>query len=611
MSNDLNNNSGIKEKRTDEYSYQPRNRARNTKSVKETASKSKKGINKLFFIIPSAVIALILIVVLVYTMCLPKNVIASNVKIAGIDVGGMSTLEAKTALEGLVSEDSVFQITSSGHSTSITATDIALEVDYDETVNNAMNICKSKNIFVNSFDAVVLLFGEKNLEAELIYSVEKLDKILFDFGATFNGFSTEQQYTYTDDSLTVTPATAGQNPDVSVARSEFISAVGLGKTTDIEVSLDYADPKLLDAEEVYNEICVPAQDAAYARDETGQVIVNEHKVGVEVKKEDLKNVISMVNEGKSATCPAVITMPGKTKEVLEDKLYNDTLGTYTTDFSSSSSNRAHNVSLASESINDVVLMPGDEFSYNNTIGNPNAERGYKIAGVYENGKVSEGVGGGVCQVSSSLYSAVLYADLEIVERHNHSMTVGYVPNGQDATVSYGVIDFRFKNNTDYPVKVKSVVNKRKLTVSIIGTEYEPSRTVKITHETNSTIAPTDNETVDETLPVGTRKVVSKGKNGYVVSTYKTVLENGTQISSEKITTSRYKMVPNEVLVSSQTAVVPPVEEIPTDAPVEQQPSDSPVSGEMVQKEPESSTSQIPEITKPTERPVPNKSSVDE
>ena len=413
---------------------------------------------------------------------------------------------------------------------------------------------------------------------------------------SFNGFSTEEQYTYTEDSLTVIPATAGQNPDVSIARSEFTSAVGLGKTTDIEVTLDYADPKLLDAEEVYNEICVPAQDAAYSRDEAGQVIVNEHKVGVEVKKDDLKNVISMVNEGKSATCPAVITMPKKTKEELEKKLFNITLGKYTTDFSTSSSNRAHNVSLASDSINDVILMPGDEFSYNNTIGNPNAERGYKIAGVYENGKVSEGVGGGICQVSSTLYSAVLYADLEIVERHNHSMTVGYVPNGQDATVSYGVIDFRFKNNTEYPVKVKSVTNNRKLSVSIIGTEYEPKKTVKIVHETNSTIAPIDNETVDETLPAGTRKVVSKGKNGYVVSTYKTILENGTQISSEKITTSRYKMVPNEVSVGP---------ELVGETPTEDQPTDDLVDGGVVTESPEVSTSQIPEITKPTERPVPN------
>ena len=171
-------------------------------------------------------------------------------------------------------------------------------------------------------------------------------------------------------------------------------------------------------------------------------------------------------------------------------------------------------------------------------------------------------------MSSTLYSAVLYADLEIVERHNHSLTVSYVPNGQDATVSYGVIDFRFKNNTEYPVKINSVTNNRNLTISIIGTDYEPQRTVKISHSQISSTPPTDKETVDETLPAGTRKVISKGKTGYVVDTYKTVYENGVEINSKKITRSSYRMVPNEVSVGPQVAEQPP-----EDVPVTQTPDD--------------------------------------
>ncbi len=602
MSTDLNDkNSELLENNTDEYSYQPRNRARNQKQtnskkeekIKEKPENAKKGINKFFIIIPCAIIALCLGVIISYSISMPDDVIASNIYIAGIDVGGLNVDQAKAEINGLIDEESVFGVTSSGHSTEFNAADINLEIDYDATVNKAMSICKSNNIFMNAVDATVLLFGKKNVKLEMVYSVEKLDKALFDFGATFNGHSTAQQYSYTDNSLTVVPATAGQNPDVSVARNEFISALGDGVTNNINVTLDYAQPKQLNVDEVYNEICVPAQDASYALDEAGEVIVNEHHVGVEVKKEDLMLVINQVNEGKSASCAAVITMPGKTKEELEEKLFNATLGKYTTDFSSSSANRAYNVSLASDSINDTILMPGDEFSYNNTIGNPNAERGYKIAGIYENGKTSEGVGGGICQVSSTLYSAVLYADLEIVERHNHSLTVAYVPNGQDATVSYGVIDFRFKNNTEYPVKVTSVSNNRKLTVSIVGTEYEPERTVKLSHTQISSTPPTDNEQIDETLPAGTRKVVSKGKTGYVVDTYKTVYENGVEKSSQRITRSNYRMVPNEVLVAAQAPV--------TDVPVDQ-PLDTPVQEEPTNDEP---SSELAPITNPVERPAPN------
>ncbi len=570
MSTDLEGkNQEIIEEKKDEYSYQPRNRARSAKvQKKEKVKNTGKKFNKLYVIIPCAIIVLFVAVIMAYSMTLPKDLIASNVEIAGVDVGGMNIYTAKNKIYGMIDDDTIFEIESSENETTINASDINLSVDYDATVEKAMKICKSNNIFKNALNSAILLFDEINVPLEMVYSVEKLDKALFDFGATFNGLSKEQQYEYSENMLTVIPATAGQNPDVSLARREFIEAIGSGSFDDIEVTLDYAKPKQLNVNEVYNEICGPAQDAAYALDEAGKIKVNEHHVGVDVKKEDLERVLESVNAGMKASCPATITMPEKTKEELEEKLFNKTLGKYTTNFSTSSANRAYNVSLAAESINNKILMPGEEFSYNNTIGNPNAERGYKIAGIYENGKTSEGVGGGICQVSSTLYSAVLYADLEVVERHNHSLTVSYVPNGQDATVSYGVIDFRFKNNTEYPVKINSVTNNRNLTISIIGTDYEPERTVKISHSQISSTPPVDKETVDDALPAGTRKVISKGKTGFVVDTFKTIYENGVEISSKKITRSSYRMVPNEVSVGPQV-----IEQPPEDVPVTEIPGD--------------------------------------
>ncbi len=594
MSTDLEGkNQEVAKENHDEYSYQPRNRARNAKEPKkEKVKKQNNKFNKLFVIIPCAIVVLFVAIIMAYSMSMPKDKIAPNVKIAGIDVGGMDIDRAKTKIDGMIKDDIYFGIVSSGNKSTINASDINLSVDYDATVEKAMKICKSKNIFKNALDSTVLLFGEIKVPLEMVYNVELLDKALFDFGATFNGLSTEQQYEYSENMLTVIPATAGQNPDVSVARREFIEAIGNGAVVDIKVTLDYAKPRELNVNEVYNEICGPAQDAAYVLDETGEIKINEHHVGVDVKKEDLAKVLESVNAGSKDSCPATITLPEKTKEELEEKLFNDTLGKYTTNFSSSSANRAYNVSLAAESINNKILMPGEEFSYNNTIGNPNAERGYKIAGIYENGKTSEGVGGGICQVSSTLYSAVLYADLEIVERHNHSLTVSYVPNGQDATVSYGVIDFRFKNNTEYPIKISSVTNNRNLSISIIGTAYEPERTVKISHSQISSTPPIDKETVDETLPAGTRKVVSKGKTGFVVDTFKTVYENGVEISSKKITRSSYRMVPNEVSVGPALAEEQP----PSDVPVTEIPGDE--GGEPVIE---------PIEPNQGERPVPNPS----
>lgn len=559
MSEEMNNNNSSKEEIVnDEYVYTPRNRERNKKQVKEKnkqtkVNKEKKEtkFNKLFVIIPCSVILLLIVFVLGYTMTLPKTKIADGIYINNVNVGGMTENEAKDAISDIFDAETVFEIVSGEHKTNISATEIDFSVDEDKTVSNAMIIGKRNNIFFNAIDAVSLLFGDKHIGFVPKYNVEKLDTLLFDFGATFNGNSAEQEYTYTEDSMTITPGTPGQNHDVSVARNEFIKAASTGNINNILVTLDYAEPVKLNADEVYNQICRPSEDAKFERNENGDIVVREHVVGVEVNKENLKNAIEKVNLGMSATTPAKVTMPDVTKEELEENLFNHTLGEYTTDFSTSSQNRAYNVELAAKAINNVILMPGEVFSYNDTIGNPSLKNGYKVAPIFENGKTAQGVGGGVCQVSSTLYSAVLFSDLKVVERKNHSLTVTYVPKGQDATVAYGIIDFKFENSTNYPIKINSYVTGRKLTVSIIGGKYEPERKVQISHSIVSTIAPTETEIVDETLAINKRKVQSKGKTGYIVDTYKTVYENGVKKSSEKITRSTYKMVPTEVLVGKK------------------------------------------------------------
>lgn len=562
---------------TDEYSYKPRARSGGAKS--SGGSKTPKKFNKKAVIIPLIIIAVLFGAVVALSCSMPKNKAAHNVYVNELNVSGMNEAEIAQAVSELVNSESEYVITSSGKQMSIKAEDIELSVDSEETARRAIQFGKSKNIFSNAYHAVKLMAGKEVIGFVPEYNQEKLDGLLFEFGTTINGVSTGAEYEYGDSSMTIIPGTPGQNQDTSTARNQFLNAVGIGSKENIEVTLDYADPQVLNADEVYNEVCKPAQDAYYDRTEDGGIIVKEDVVGVEIDKNDLENAVKKVNGGERATIPANIVKPAKTKSQLEANLFTTTIGTYSSDFSSSSENRASNVKKAAEAVNGKILMPGDVFSYNGTIGNPSLANGYKVAPVFENGKKSEGVGGGVCQVSSTLYCAVLYADLDVVERHNHSLTVGYVPNGQDATVAYGSLDFRFKNSTDYPVKVNAVVNGRKLTISLLGAKRENDRKIEISNKTVSTIQPTQTETKDASLPAGTRKVTSSGKKGYVVDTYKTVYENGTQKSSNKITRSTYKMVPAEVVVGtkgSTTASSPNVTEEPANstAPAQAQPSES-------------------------------------
>ena len=545
----------------DEFSYSPRKRnASQVKTGKNTEKKSnKKEINKKAVIIPVVVIVVLFAAFTGYSLTLPKNKAAENVFVAGVDVGGMNTEELKSTVSGILKSDEVFTVTSGGKSSQILASDIGLEVNVEETVNNAIGVGKNSNIFKNSFDSIKLIFSKEDIPLVLVYDDEALGQVLFNFGTEINGVSTEPEYIFGENSITIKPGVSGQNHDTSVAKEEFINAVSTGEKNDIAVTLDYAQPDKLEVNAVYDELVKEPKDAAYEKTEDGKIIVTEHAVGVKLDKAKLEAAVKEVNEGKEATFDAEIVKPSKTKEDLEANLFSATLGTYTTDFSSSSSNRIHNITLASDSIDGTILMPGDTFSYNQTIGNPSLKNGYKVASVFENGKTTEGVGGGVCQVSSTLYSAVLYADLTVTERHNHSLTVAYVPRGQDATVAYGSLDFKFKNSTDYPIKVSSKVSGKKITVSLIGGKYADNRKVELSHELVSTIAPTENVTEDSTLPAGTRKVVSTGKNGYIVDTYKTVFKNGEKDSSKKITRSTYKMTPAEVLVGtgqSETAAPP-------------------------------------------------------
>lgn len=549
MSTDLKEKNKI-ENEVDEYSYKPRVRKKASTARKNGGNSNSKLPHKKLILSLCATVSVFLFATVALSFSLPKNKVCDNVYINGINVGGMTEAEVEEAVENLVLEDSEYNVTSSGRTATIKAQDVELGVNAEATADAAMRIGKSKNIFKNAYYAVKLMFANEEIGFVPEYNQQLLDKALFDFGATINGLSSGPQFEYTEDSMTIIPGTPGQNQDTSVARNQFLNAVGKGETDNIDVFLDYAKPQTLDADELYNELCKPAQDAFYERNENGEVVVVEDVVGVEILRNDLKVAVEKVNAGERTTINAKVILPKKTKQQLEEKLFTTTLGKYTTDFSSSSANRAANVSRASNSVNGKILMPGETFSYNETIGNPSLANGYKVATVYENGKSVEGVGGGVCQVSSTLYSAVLFADLEIVERHNHSMTVGYVPNGQDATVSYGSIDFKFKNDTEYPIKVNSVVNGRKLTISILGGSYEPERKIEITNKTISVTEPLENVTPDPTLPQGTKTVTSKGKTGYVVDTYKTVYENGKVKSSKKITRSAYRMVPTEVTISS-------------------------------------------------------------
>ena len=254
--------------------------------------------------------------------------------------------------------------------------------------------------------------------------------------------------------------------------------------------------------------------------------------------EEAKKIVK--EEKEEYEIPLKITKPKVRTEDLGDKIFKQTLSKYTTIYDAGNTSRASNIALACKTINETIIQPGETFSYNKVLGNTTKEKGYKLGGAYVGGKVVQAYGGGICQVSTTLYNSVLYANLEIVERYNHSYAVSYVPAGRDATVSYGGKDFKFKNNRNYPIKIVANAKNGVVNISLKGIKEDKEYDIEIS---SSVLSTTPFETTyqdNNTLAEGKQKIIQKGHNGYKSKAYKIVKYNGKVISKTLLSSDTYK-----------------------------------------------------------------------
>ncbi len=240
--------------------------------------------------------------------------------------------------------------------------------------------------------------------------------------------------------------------------------------------------------------------------------------------------------------PITAIHPKVTLAALKEEGIDRKIVEFSTDFKTSAEGRAHNVTITAEMLNDTHLAPGDVFDYDKLITATEKEHTYREAPVILNGKLVPGIGGGICQVSSTLYNAILRAGLEIVERRNHSIPVAYLPLGQDATYSGGAINFRFKNTTGKHLIIRTEVKDRTVTIKLFGTMDESLR-YDVESVTTDTLSPKIVETVNASLPTGKQVVVDSGKQGYVVDTFRILYKNGKETSREKVSHDTYRAQP--------------------------------------------------------------------
>lgn len=496
-----------------------------------------------------------------------SNRIMPNVSISGVDVSGMTAEQAAAAVQEAV-ETYADEASVTLHHGIYRWTLTCTELQTDEHGSGTAALEAGRGSFLTQGFQYLrhLLGGSSQVALDLgTAAMEQpaLEQLLEQADQTVNGSVVQMAYQVDGDQLVVTKGVTGaafDRADVAQMVADAINeavedAIDRKGASEVQVDLSAQDalietpPQEPDFDAVYQEIYVAPQDAE-VDPETYEV--TDHVTGLDFDVDALKSAYEAAAEGTTFTIPLTLTEPQETKESLSAKLFADLLGQGTTTVSGSA-NRRSNVKLSAAACNGIILMPGEEFSYNNTTGSRSADKGYLSAPVYSGGASVDEVGGGICQTSSTIYYAVLHTNLEVVERRAHMYNTGYVTEGMDATVYYGVTDFRFKNNTDYPVKLVTEYyqadGKWKLTVKLYGTNEEGIYAVPKS-TTYDWVSPSTQYKADESVPQGTTRVDTK-QNAYTgvkAQTYRYIYsKDGSLLETQDMGVSSYKSRPKTIL----------------------------------------------------------------
>ena len=528
------------------------------------------------------------------------GLILNNVTVAGVNIGGMTPEEATAAIHRVTDmtftvENMVVHLPDT--TLEFAPGDTGAKLDVAAAVEAAYNYGRSGTAEENKQAKAASLISNHTI-ALLPYLNLDLDYIrgqLEEYGEYFNSDYEKSSWTLEGETpdldaekfdpnvkpqtLILQPGKPGRYVDIDKVYNDILDAYSMNV---FEVKTDMTDeeqtPEALDLEEIFRMLCTEPVNASMDMD---TFEVTSEVYGYTFDLEEAQKLLSETPWGETLEIPMQIVVPEVLSEDLEEKLFRDELA-YAETPHTNDNNRNTNLKLACEAINGMVLMPGDTFDYNKALGERTEERGYKPAGALQAGTSTTEVGGGICQVSSTLYYCTLLSDLEIVTRRSHSLPSSYMPMmGIDATVSWGGPDFRFKNNTNYPIRIEAEVSGGYVKVKLVGTD-EKDYYVKMESKIVEVLNP---DTVKETYTPAEAKangykngqVKQQGVTGYTVYSYKCKYDKETDelISREYEATSNYVKKDKIVIVVEAEETEPPATEAPTTPPATEPPATQP------------------------------------
>lgn len=509
------NNYQEKNVKKDYNNYQEKNSEKNSKKNSEKNKETRKVLITVLILV--FLILFIVIFSTVFSLInINSNKIIKGVFINTIEVSNLSKNEAIEKLENELNnnEKNYITINYKQYKKKLSLQDINGKFDINESVNKAYNLGREKDIVQNNYKILGSIIFKSNIDINFTYDEELLEKVINEIEVEIPEIALDSTYLIQGNKLIIKNGKDG----IQIKKDEFIKSVIKSFTEnkkEFEIQTEHCKKKEIDIEKIHSEIYKKPKNAYYT---TNPYRIYKEEIGLDFDM-SIEQAKKLLLEDKDEYEIQLKTINPQIKlSDLDSGAYPDLLSTFTTKYGTSDANRNTNIALAAKSINSVVLMPGETFSYNDLIGECSTKTGYKVATIYLNGELSTGIGGGICQVSTTLYNAVIRANLEIVERRNHSLGVTYVPSGQDAMVSIGTQDFKFKNNRDYPIKVVAYVGTGSITCQVYGLKQDTEYEVKLYSRT-----------------------VSKTDTKYKVETYKLLYLNGVEISRTWLSTDTYKI----------------------------------------------------------------------
>ena len=504
---------------------------------------------------------LILIAIIVITLALCSTMFAvinrksskivKGVSISNIDVSNLTKEEAIKKLEEVYGSKSEKKIYLSYGEFDSSITYEALEVRYqiENAIKQAYDVGREGNIFQENFEILKTWYKNININIEVTIDNDMIDQIAQNINNSIDGAVVQPSYYVENDNskLIITSGKEGVKVDEKKLLEEIYKV--LDENTDdeqkIEIPVVQDIPEKINIEKIHDEIYKEVKDAYYTKD---PFTIHPEENGIDFDVEAAK---AMLQEEKPEYEIALkITKPKKTVKDIGTEAFPDLLATFSTNYQASNVSRTTNLKLASNKINGTVILPNEEFYYNKVVGERTISAGYKMAATYSNGQVVDGLGGGICQISSTLYDAVVMANLNVTTRRNHQFVTSYVPAGKDATVVWGAQDFKFVNSRKYPVRIVATVEGGVATVQIWGIKEEVEYNISIETKKVATIEYTTQYVQDTSLPVGQQKVIQAGNNGRKVEAYKVIKLNGQVVSTTLLSRDTYNAMKRIVHVGA-------------------------------------------------------------